>query len=970
MNHNYRNNRHKIMRAVAMAVAVMSAPTAYAACTTGSAPATDANTVTCTEGSTYTNAAGSTVSNTATISTGGATSSAVQMVGNGSKFTNSGVLTNDSVYTNTGSNSGQKFGAYIAAPTATTDAANAITNKGTISATISDANMQTNKARLNTVAVVGVGTDAEAEYTLTNSGTISATHNGVGRVNGVEAGGDVEGMTIINSGTIIGTQSHAITKTTSTATSFQGTVTLGDSSTTSAASIGVAAGIYAEEEVQEMEVENTGTISGVGSYASGIYTRAAESTITNEGTIEGSKIGVAQVSDSGEIRHMKLDNSGTITGDVLSVNGVAIRWLSLSNGEGTGGATIDSRLNINSQWGQADSEISNSGTITGNFYYSNGTHELHNKEGGTITGNIDLDQRDTTFSASCTATATTSCASQAAYQIGDAIPSPNTTKQGENTIVTLTAKGTNGFGNTYTVTNTVVGSKVFTFENAGDFDGNLTIRTSSSAALATNIAGLNNETVTSKVTLIPTVTGSGAGSTLAAPSHNIAGMGDTLTIDATAGAGEVTVAPKSLVTVHQGEYFLVADTLTLTGGATAPGISSVNTPLVTWSIDTTGGNVVIGVDSVTSASSVAGVSTGSASVLDALLQGSSSLGGAVQGLTSVADIEKAGQQLRPEINNASMMAALGITSQVQSVVDNRVADVHLAQAGMTGIATGESAPDKGFWVQGFGFRGNQDTLDGVDGYTANSGGAAFGADLLINPNVRAGAAFSYARTTIDAEGVNAGSNTDMDSYQGMVYGSYLGDGWYLNGNAGIGLHKYDTSRLITVPVTDTAKGSHDGWQYSFKIDGGYPIKTGAVTFIPSASIAYSHLKQDGYTESSNAGAALTVSGTDTDSFKTGLGGKALVTLANTTSIATLLEGRAMWFHEFGDTSVDTTASFASGGGSFTANGVNIDRESFNLGASLKFSSKTEAQSLTVSYDAQIRDEYVGHTGMVQARFDF
>lgn len=931
MNHNNRNNRRSIVRAVAMAVAVMSAPTAYAACTTGSAPATDANTVTCTEGSTYTNAAGSTVSNTATISTGGATSSAVQMVGNGSKFTNSGVLTNDSVYTNTGSNSGQKFGAYIAAPTATTDVANTITNKGTISATISDANMQTNKARLNTVAVVGVGTDAEAEYRLTNSGTISATHNGVGRVNGVEAGGDVESMTIINSGTITGTQSHAITKTTSTATSFQGTVTLGDSSTTSAASIGVAAGIYAEEEVQEMEVENTGTINGVGSYASGIYTRAAESTITNEGTIQGSKIGVAQVSDSGEIRHMKMENSGTITGDVLSVNGAAMRWLSLSNGEGTGGATINSRLNINSQWGQADSEITNSGTITGNFYYSNGTHELHNKEGATITGNIDLDQRDTTCS---------SC---------------NTPAVGANT-----TGGTLGVASNWTV----VGTKSFTFENAGDFDGNLTIRTASSTALG------GPSPVASSVTLIPTVTGSGAGSSLAAPSHNIAGMGDTLTIDATAGAGEVTVAPKSLVTVHQGEYFLVADTLTLTGGATAPGISSVNTPLVTWSIDTSGGNVVIAVDSVKSASSVAGVSTGSAAVLDALLQGNTSLGGAVQGLTSAADIEKAGQQLRPEINNASMMAALGITSQVQSVVDNRVADVHLAQADMTGIATGESAPDKGFWVQGFGFHGNQDTLDGVDGYTASSGGAAFGADMLINPNVRAGAAFSYARTTIDAEGVNAGSNTNMDSYQGMVYGSYLGDGWYLNGNVGIGLHKYDTARLITVPVTDTAKGSHDGWQYSFKVDGGYPIKTGAVTFIPSASIAYSHLKQDGYTESSNAGTALTVGGSDTDSFKTGLGGKALVTLANTSSIATLLEGRAMWFHEFGDTSTDTTASFASGGGSFTSNGVSIDRESFNVGASLKFSSKTEAQSLTVSYDAQIRDEYVGHTGMVQARFDF
>ncbi len=938
--------RRAIRVAVAAAMPVLLAGgNAYATCTTGSAPATDVNTVTCDEGSTYTNASGTTVSNTATIAnagnTAGLTNSVVQMTGNGSKFTNNGTISNTSTYTNTTTNSGQKFGVYVGAVPATTDELNKILNTGSISAIISDANMQANKTRLNTAAVVGVGTDASGEYELTNSGTISATHNGVGRVNGVEAGGDVESMTITNSGTITGTQSHAITKTTSTATSFQGTVTLGDSSTTSAANIGVAAGIYAEEEVQELVIENSGTISGVGTYASGIYTRAGTNEITNTGTITGEKIGVAQVSDSGEIRTMVLENSGTINGDVMSVNDAALRWWSLSNGEGTGGATIDSRLNINSQWGQANSTITNSGTINGNFYFGNGTHVLTNESEGEITGDIDVDQRNTTCS---------SC---------------NTPGVGANT-----TGGTLGVSSTWTV----VGTKDFTFENAGAFDGDITVRTASSALLPSG-------TVTSKITLVPTVTGSGAGSSEDSPSAAVAGMGGTLKIyDGTAAvdgsnstANLVRVAPKLKTVVHAGEWFKVADTLY---GTTLPSVSSINTAMVTWEIaKNTGGNLVIGVEEVKGLDDI-GITGEKAKALEALLgytgddEGLAELGGALLALTDEDDIKKAAEQLRPEVNNAGMSAAMGITTQVQGVVDGRIGEVHLAKAGLSGIATGEGTLDNGFWLQGFGFQGDQDRRKGVDGYQADAGGIAFGGDTLVNPDLRVGLAFSYGNTSVDAEGVNQGNTTDLDSYQALAYASFLGNGWYLNGSLGFAKHEFDTRRLVTVPLSEILTGSHDAWQYSAKVDAGYPFKMGnSLTLIPMASLAYSYLDQDGYTEKGGA-AALSVKDVNTDSIRTGLGAKALVTLSDSREIKAVLEGRAMWFHEFGDDSQDTTASFAAGGGAFTTNGVELDRDAFNVGASLQIAGKNSHQSLTLSYDAEIKDEYFGQTAKLQARFEF
>lgn len=43
-----------------------------------------------------------------------------------------------------------------------------------------------------------------------------------------------------------------------------------------------------------------------------------------------------------------------------------------------------------------------------------------------------------------------------------------------------------------------------------------------------------------------------------------------------------------------------------------------------------------------------------------------------------------------------------------------------------------------------------------------------------------------------------------------------------------------------------------------------------------------------------------------------------------------------WLHEFGDTTMQQTATFASGGGSFASRGVKQDRDMYNLGAGFTF----------------------------------
>ena len=79
---------------------------------------------------------------------------------------------------------------------------------------------------------------------------------------------------------------------------------------------------------------------------------------------------------------------------------------------------------------------------------------------------------------------------------------------------------------------------------------------------------------------------------------------------------------------------------------------------------------------------------------------------------------------------------------------------------------------------------------------------------------------------------------------------------------------------------------------------------------------------------------------------------------------------AMWLRELADTNQDTTASFNAGGAAFTTKGVKMDRNAYNLGTSLNLSNKAATQTLSISYDAEIKDQYLSHSGRVQARFDF
>ncbi|GAB3130041.1 hypothetical protein GCM10027256_34800 [Novispirillum itersonii subsp. nipponicum] len=351
--------------------------------------------------------------------------------------------------------------------------------------------------------------------------------------------------------------------------------------------------------------------------------------------------------------------------------------------------------------------------------------------------------------------------------------------------------------------------------------------------------------------------------------------------------------------------------------------------------------------------------------------GLQALSQAVNNLTSDADIRKAGAQLRPETTGNTAQASMGAVTQALSTIQGRTDAVRVASSETgTGVSSGETLKGLGVWGQGFGSTASQKERNDVWGYDADTYGLAFGTDFKVIDPLRAGLSFAYAKTAVDSTGVRSGSGQDIDSYITSLYGTYSGKGWYVDGTLTYGIHKYDAKRHVAIPgaPTQTLNADYSGQQYGAKAEVGAPLAVGPAVIIPLASLAYNNLKQDSYRETGDA-AALEVSSSSTDSIRSGLGAKVSAKVATIGNWEISPNGRAVWYHEFNQSSPEQTSSYAAGGASFTTPGTDIATEHFNISLGLDVASVRNT-TFSARYDADLADKYISHSASLQMRTEF
>jgi outer membrane autotransporter protein len=365
----------------------------------------------------------------------------------------------------------------------------------------------------------------------------------------------------------------------------------------------------------------------------------------------------------------------------------------------------------------------------------------------------------------------------------------------------------------------------------------------------------------------------------------------------------------------------------------------------------------------------------------------------IQSLDGV-ELKRTAERLRPESHDGAIRLVLSNVDHIFGLVEHRLYENQLS--GTKRFAT--ENPEKqqsigaGLWTQGFGSDGTQDFRKNTDGYRLKSSGFAAGVDRLlgVDQDIRLGVLAAYSRGNVDNSGFTDNHNLNINTYTGGVYGAKSFNDWYLNGAMALSLNRYDSRRVVLGQVAD---GSHDSWQFTTKVDAGWPIQLNDnFTLVPIASLNYNRINEQGYTEKGsrpvpidddvNANGLLTIpridnaarlkiSSREFDSIRAGIGAKTLFNIQEMDWNAGI-ELHALLSHEFGDLAQDATARFVAGGDRFFSPGAKLARNTILMGGNIRLTGNDENDQVTllIGYDAEAREKYIGQSLSMMLRYDF
>jgi autotransporter-associated beta strand protein len=189
----------------------------------------------------------------------------------------------------------------------------------------------------------------------------------------------------------------------------------------------------------------------------------------------------------------------------------------------------------------------------------------------------------------------------------------------------------------------------------------------------------------------------------------------------------------------------------------------------------------------------------------------------------------------------------------------------------------EAAPGKewGVFLDPAVIIGNQGSSANQTGYDYTLAGFTLGVDYRLRPDLLVGLATGYSHNSAGFRGT--GGNLTNNTWPITAYAAYLPEKGYAFASLGYSLNLFDLEREISFPgVNRTAKSSTTGHQFNLYAEAGYDLKPKnlkPLVVTPAASLAFSTISVNGFTET-NAGALnLDVDAQNADSVQLGVGAK-------------------------------------------------------------------------------------------------
>lgn len=561
-----------------------------------------------------------------------------------------------------------------------------------------------------------------------------------------------------------------------------------------------------------------------------------------------------------------------------------------------------------------------------------------------------------------------------------------------NSNVNFTANGTLNLASASTitgsVTNATAGHGTLSYTGGLNITGNLarlnTLTVGSALTVGGNAVAADNMNVG-----IETMTVGGTFETTAntqltyrvntpTTSGKITATGEATVLAAT----RVNMIVDTNVYVNQGQEFVLVDGAESGGHVatlTAGNLTTTNTALLRFKQKTTDtNNLVVYADRV-QMNQAATVPNNAAvgTMLDSLGANGdadvTALQVALGKLDTAPQVEAMLATLVPDVSGGSISAAVGVGGSTSTVVNNRVAALRAGESYGTGMAAGNWAEGGHFWGQVFGSTADQDRRDNVAGYDSESYGTVFGVDTEVANDIRAGVALAYANTEVDGDDANR-TQTDLDSYQISLYGSYdLPDNYFLTGQVSYMYSDIDTTRYNVGQIAgNNARADFSSNQYTIRTEVGrdYTVDGTRLSLTPSGTFNYTYVDLEDYTERGAGG--LSLRNVDTDEvqileFGGNLRAEAKFEDHAGGVIAPNLHA-GYRYDVIGD-KVATSGRLTGGGAAFKSEGFEPSQHTVNVGTGIKWTTASDFE-FTLNYDYEHKSDYAEHSGFARAGFKF
>lgn len=478
-----------------------------------------------------------------------------------------------------------------------------------------------------------------------------------------------------------------------------------------------------------------------------------------------------------------------------------------------------------------------------------------------------------------------------------------------------------------------------------------------------------------------------AGGTIATTLASDTVYGKVITSNGQINAGGITVTPTVTGALTTGTSFKIV--AAPAGSIGAPVFVVNNNPRYLFSgVPTTTGDVTL---LLTAASLASFGTTPGAVAIGPILDVNAPIGSdlrtiqdAIAVLPTAAAINNALAQLAPGTTN---LAAPWVAAQTTRLFDglwmsrmdeiqSLCCDDSCSSSDTAKARTAQKCPSYdqrgSWWAKGFGMAGQQENVNGMNGYDNKAFGLMLAYDMPLNDKTRIGLGGGYANTTI--EGNNASGRTKIDSYQLTGYFDHKEGAAFVQGSVMAGVDKYDGSRSIVFPgINRVATADFNGQQYGALISAGKHFIVDQTTITPLASLQVSRISVDSYTEKGANGANLRVASQDYDFVQSGLGLKAeqIIQSGNHTYSPEL---HVKWLHDFKSTTMQQNAAFTGGGGTFSTQGIKQDRDLFNVGAGITMltcNCSKESWTMKALYDYKWnQSDYSSHQVSILASHKF